>query len=123
MANRNEWKFTLSADELLVAATGRRDYHASRLEHWKSREIVSEAELKESGLRIREAAAPGSTSNSYRGQPVWDNEKLTAFDEAQNKVREHQSKLDDFTRWMQALQRDPGQRFEATIDDLAYFGL
>lgn len=123
MPKRQDWTFKYTASEILTAAASRGTYHSGRLDHWVERQTVAEAELKESGLRIREAAAPGSTSNSYRGQPVWDNEKLKVFDEAQDKVREHQTKRDEYARWVQVLGRAGEEKLDLTVDDIAYFGL
>lgn len=125
MAKRQEWTFQYTAEELTTAATAKRDYHAGRVAHWIGEQESADADLRANGITIRDAVRVGAlgASNTYRQEPLIDNQKMRRLEEAQAKVQEHQSKTEDYERWLRAFERAGGRTLELTVDDVDFFGL
>lgn len=131
-ANRNFWEFEYSVDNIAKAAMLKSDYHHTRLEWWKAKEVETIHKIQADGVEIdKSLLQQGFTANTmasfsnvnYRQASVSiKDEYLNNLNECQSKIREHEGKLAGYTAWVKVLtSQEPSDTLSLTHDDWMYF--
>jgi len=125
--NRNLWKFSYTAEKLLIASHSKKNWHESRLNWWaKKRDEVKET-IKSDGIEIDESVAFGSTAyvsnkSAHRDSSVSiRNDLVKDLTECVQKVSEHQNKIKDYDAWIQVLESQGQTSLELHQDDWLFF--
>lgn len=125
--NRNQWKFTYTADKLLEAANTKKRWHDGRLTWWASKRDEIKETIKSEGIEIDESVSFGtenylSNKSAYRGSSVSiRNDLVEDLNECVGKVSEHQNKIKDYDAWIQVLESQGQSSLELHQDDWLFF--
>lgn len=124
--NRDEWKFTYTADKLFGAAEAKKAWHMERLKWWSDKRKDVEATIRSEGIEIDESVAAGSinyASNSiHRGPSVnIRNDLVRDLSECVTKTQEHEGKIRDYDAWMQVLASQGQVSLDLHQDDWLFF--
>lgn len=115
---RNAWTFNYSAGEVLRGCMGRVDYHTRRLAHWKLERDNVEKEMREHGVTFHEPTYSGGGPL----QAKLDESLSTRLSECRVSISYHAHKLETYSPFLKALQReDEGRLLWLTADDVDFF--
>ena len=129
--NRQNWKFSYTADNLFHAALSKKNHHGERLAWWLSKQDETKEKIKSEGIEIDESVAvdlqlrSGTASNNfstYRG-PVATirNDLLEDLAECVGKADEHRGKVRDYAAWAQVLESQGKASLDLNHDDWLFF--
>lgn len=121
--NRNEWKFTYGADELLKQAALKMKHHEKRHDWWTKKRVEVVDQIKKSGIDVDQSLSDMSMSNSYhRGGNITIDEKLARdLQEAFGKQKEHERKITDYAGWVQVLSSQGKNIMQLDQEDWMFF--
>lgn len=124
--NRDEWKFTYTADKLLEAASAKIAFHSGRFDWWSAKQKEVEDKIRSEGIEIDESVAASVSnyaSNSYARGPQVNirNDLVRDLQECVGKVAEHRGKIRDYDAWSQVLASQGSTSFDLHQDDWLFF--
>lgn len=125
---RQDWEFQYSISAIVAAATMRKNYHRSRVDHWLAEFEKVKASLPET-ITIESAEAfalAASVSNSSYGSPKLrlDQDLERKFNLATRKVMEHRQNAETYERWIAVLSSElPGRTMSLKMADVEFFSL
>ena len=123
LSNREQWEFSFTAREVVVALDKRIEHHVSRLAWWESEMEQAEAGLVDKGFEYRERRLSGGDELIVVGDP----ELANRVKQCRNSLRRHKENKQFFETWNRVLGSRLKQDSEATLlmkyDDVKFFGL
>ncbi len=122
--NRDEWKFSYTADRLLEAAMGKKEFHLGRLDWWSKKQKEVEGTIRSEGIEIDESVASAITnySTAHRGAQVNIRGDLVRdLQECVVKVSEHREHIKNYDAWAQVLSSQGSSSFDLHQDDWLFF--
>lgn len=117
--NRLNWTFQYGADVLGEAAKEKREHHEARLLFWETTKAIAEAELRETGISLKDYEVSGGK----RIEAIVDQSISNRYNEATERVSSHQFRMDEYARYIRAFAASGSKVFELTVDDMNFFGL
>lgn len=122
---REEWKFSYETKHIVAATREKVLYHNGRLRFWETKKEEVMAQIKSTGLEIKESLAGGVHSNVARGydtQVVIDATMQRDLDECAGKIREHRRVVTQYQNWLDVLEPQPqGALLELDYNDYLFF--
>jgi hypothetical protein len=123
LSNREQWEFTFTAREVVVALDKRIEHHTSRLAWWENEMDQAEAGLVDKGFEYRERHQTGYAELVVVGDP----ELANRVKQCRGSVNRHKEKKQFLETWNRVLGSRLKQDSEATLlmkyDDVKFFGL
>ena len=123
LSNREQWEFTFTAREVVVALDKRIEHHTSRLAWWENEMDQAEAGLVDKGFEYRERHQTGGAGLVVVGDP----ELANRVKQCQRSVNRHKENKQLFETWNRVLGSQVKQDSKATLlmkyDDVKFFGL
>ena len=119
--NRNSWKFSYQADELLKATTAKFEFHTKRNDWWTSKKAEVLSLIRAEGLEIDESVALGYSNTGRNTSVMIRDDLLRDLNECVSKITEHKGKVADYHAWIQVLQSQGKASFELNQDDWLFF--
>ena len=119
--NRDEWKFSYQADKLLAASEAKKSFHEDRHSWWTKKKEEVMASIKAEGLEIDESVAMGYSNSGRNTSVTIRNDLLKDLNECVGKISEHDSKLKDYSAWIQVLNSQGQASFDLNQDDWLFF--
>lgn len=114
---RNELTFQFTGEALEEACERKKQYHSLRFDHWSERSVEAAKELETATVRIDTFPITGGEEK----RAVIDPTLQANYNLTQNKLRGHQEKIDEYTRWARAFRANPQHLFVIDSDDVKYF--
>ena len=122
LSNREQWEFTFTAREAVVALDKRIEHHTSRLAWWESEMEQAEAGLVDKGFEYRERRLSAGNELIVVGDP----ELANRVKQCQRSVSRHKENKQLFETWNRVLGSRLKLDSEATLllkyDDVKFFG-
>lgn len=128
MSLKEDWKFKFSAGAVLAGAQQKLAHHQRRLAHWNTMLSLAKEDLRTRGIDWRDAVEARQpytqASTRHVAQPTFDETKLAALREAQERVSSHQRAVDRYEQWIAVLTTaEPDRQLKLDFDDVVFFGL
>lgn len=117
--DRTSWTFLYTNAAIASAAKREAEYHRRRESWWLNEAAKTEAEIRATGVSIKELAQTGGP----RFEAQIDLPLGVRLNEARQKVDYHRRQAEDFEAWVAALGTVPSRSRDLTFGDVCYFRL
>lgn len=120
---RNEWVFSKSSGELLVAAKKQLEKHQGKQKWWEEKKAETMKKVGEGGIRVHDSLASNYSNTKGGYGPTIEVEDGLQRDlsEAQTKIMSHHKLCVEYNGWIAVFEGNPGMHLELHHDDYLYF--
>ena len=116
---RKEWILKCPLAQVKGGAKMKAEHHREREQFWADELVKAEADLKASTVTFEDAAVTGG----HDVRTVIDPSKSARYGECKRKKAKHQESLEEYERWIRALEYVHDTDLELEISDVEFFGL
>lgn len=124
---KEEWKFPIARQELLLCAIARRDYHTAQAEKAKEEYEDVQRMIRETGVKFEEITGTEIYSNKFSSVPQFhveiDPKLQQDMQEAKGRLDRHRNARREYKTWVTLLEGSANEYFEVTYADAVYFGI
>lgn len=123
---RSKWKFQYKVQDLLEAATKKKDFYQGRLDFWSKAKDETVKKIKDSGIVFDESLANAPDQpyhNSGRQSSVYiDSTLRDDLSESERKILEHKDNVAIYEAWIEILSSQPPKNiYNLNHDDWLFF--
>jgi hypothetical protein len=127
---RHEWTFKYSGTKLAEAARHQLEFRISRIAAWEAKKEEVMAQIRESGMTIKEDLAAhmlmntmkySATNQNSGPQIVIDQTMQDNLNECFQKINEHKGLEKQYSAWVQVFEANPEAHLDLHQDDWIFF--